>query len=238
VPKKIAQFYPADIDPINYPGIIHRGTKITRLLFGEIRAMDDERTYTTFAGERLIVSADLKTMLLRTKEFLDRSANDSVLIFEDQTGQQVDFDFRGTPDEVLERAEVVKTRTGPGRPRLGVISREVSLLPRHWEWLERQPSGISAALRRLVDEARKRAPSKERARLVREAASQFMWAMAGNLPGFEEASRALFAKDHGRFEHLISGWPEDIRKHLSRLVQESARLEGADTVPDLRSVEG
>src|SRR4051812_9991028 len=99
--------------------------------------MDGERTYTAFAGERLIVSADLETMLLRTKEYLDGRGDDRILIFEDQTGQQVDFDFRGTPAEVLARAVPGKPRTGPGRPKLGVISREVSLLPRHWDWLER-----------------------------------------------------------------------------------------------------
>jgi hypothetical protein len=158
------------------------------------------------------------------------------LIFEDQTGRQVDFDFRGTSDEVLERVTAVGTRTGPGRPKLGVISREVSLLPRHWDWLEQQPQGISGALRRLVDEARKREPGKERARLAREAASKFMWAMAGNLPGFEEASRALFAKDQERLEQLIRNWPEDIRRHLLRLVQESVRLESADVSSDAQSV--
>jgi len=198
--------------------------------------MDEERTYTTFAGARLIVSADLQTMLRRTKAYLDGDGGDRVLIFEDQTGRQVDFDFRGTPDEVVERVETVKPRTGPGRPKLGVISREVTLLPRHWDWLEQQPNGISAALRRLVDDARKRQPGMERARLVREAASKFMWSMAGNLAGFEEASRALFAKDHERFEELIQDWPEDIRKHLSRLVQESMQSECADLNPDSASV--
>ncbi len=190
--------------------------------------MDDVRTYTSFAGVRQIVSADLKTMLLQTKEYLDRDEGDSVLIFEDQTGRQVDFDFRGAPQEVVDRVEASKARPGPGRPKLGVISREVSLLPRHWEWLEQQPQGISAALRRLVDEARKREPGKERARLAREAASRFMWAMAGNLPDFEEASRALFAQDQGRFEELIRDWPEDIRAHLVRMVLETWPLEGAD----------
>ncbi len=197
--------------------------------------MEDERTYTAFAGERLIVSGSLETMLLRAKEYLDGDAGDRVLIFEDQTGRQVDFDFRGTPEEVLERGASGKPRTGPGRPKLGVISREVSLLPRHWDWLEQQPQGISAALRSLVEEARKREPGKEAARIAREAASKFMWAMAGNLPGFEEASRALFAKDRELFEGLIRDWPEDIRRHLTRLVGESMRLETADTPPETRS---
>jgi uncharacterized protein len=173
-------------------------------------------TYTAFARQSRIASGALKEMLLETKTFLERGGVEPVFIFEDQTGRQVDFDFRGTSDEVLERAAPTR-RTGPGRPRLGVVSREVSLLPRHWDWLEQQPNGISAALRRLVDEVRKRAPSEERARLAREAAGRFMTAMAGNLPGYEEASRALFAKDHERFTHLIAAWPEDVRLHLERL---------------------
>lgn len=164
-------------------------------------------------------------MLLRTKEHLDRGGSELVLIFDDQTGQQIDFNFQGTLDEVLERAAPAKSRIGPGRPKLGVVCREVSLLPRHWDWLEQQPQGISAALRRLVEEARKREPGKQRSRRARAAASKFMWAMGGNLPGFEEASRALFAADQQRFEELIHDWPEDIRTHLEHLVQESVRLE-------------
>jgi hypothetical protein len=47
------------------------------------------------------------------------------LIFHDQTGKQVDFDLRGSIREVLERVAPKPVRTGPGRPRLGVTSREV-----------------------------------------------------------------------------------------------------------------
>lgn len=194
--------------------------------------MDEEQTYSAFAGDKLIAAGDLRAMLVQAKAYLDRGVADPVLIFEDWTGRQVDFNFRGTPDEVLERATPAKERAGRGRPKLGVVSREVSLLPRHWEWLEQQPQGISAAVRRLVDEARKRDPGREQARIAREAAGKFMWAMAGNLPGFEEASRALFAKDHDRFEHLIRDWPEDIRAHVLRMVRESARLEAAGAAGD------
>ena len=189
----------------------------------------DEATYTAFGGDRLIVSGGLKTMLLRTKEHLDLGAGDPVLIFEDRSGRQVDFDFRGTPEEILGRVEAARPRPGPGRPKLGVVSREVSLLPRHWDWLESQSGGISAALRRLVDEARKREPGRERARLAREAASRFMGAMAGDRPGFEEASRALFAGDHRVASRCSSGgWPDDIRAHLERLVADAALDSSAD----------
>jgi uncharacterized protein len=197
--------------------------------------MENNRTYTVFASDRLVVSGALKTILLQTKEYLDRSGADPVLIFDDQTGKQVDFDFRGSPEDVLSRlathplfaksGEEGKPRTGPGRPKLGVVCREVSLLPRHWEWLEQQPNGISAALRRLVEEARKHEPGKQRASLARDAASRFMSAMAGNLPGFEEALRALYARDQDRLMELVRDWPPDIRNHTEQMVQESERLE-------------
>jgi hypothetical protein len=193
-----------------------------------------DRTYTAFAGQRMIVTGDLETMVLRTKDHLDAGADEPVLIFEDRTGRQVDFDFRGTPEDVVARlahhplfkpspAQGV-TQKGPGRPNLGVVCREVSLLPRHWEWLGRQPGGSSAALRRLVDEARKRVGGRERAREARDAAGRFMWVMAGNLPGFEEATRALYAGDRMRLDGLTNGWPPDIRDHLRRLLDEAARL--------------
>ncbi|WP_337176040.1 DUF2239 family protein [Paludisphaera sp.] len=187
--------------------------------------MEDKRTYTAFAGEHLVGTGGLRAMLGKVKAYLDDGGEDRVLIFEDQTGRQVDFDFRGTPQEVLDRADPGGPRTGPGRPKLGVVAREITLLPRHWEWLERQPSGASAALRRLVDEARRREPGRERARVAREAASKVMWAMAGDLPNFEEASRALFGSDLARFEKLIAAWPKDLRKHLARLVREAAAME-------------
>ena len=148
------------------------------------------------------------------------------MIFEDQSGKQVEFDFSGSSDEMLEREAPPQTpRSGPGRPKLGVISREVSLLPRHWDWLEQQSPGISGALRRLVDEARKREPGKQRARIAREATAKVMGSMAGDLPGFEEASRALYGKNQKRFEELIRGWPKDVRKHLLKMARESVRLE-------------
>ena len=173
-----------------------------------------ETTYTAFVGEKRIASGRLAAVLESAREH--RGAKRTLLLFDDLTGRQVDFDLRGSLEEVLARAEG-RERTGPGRPKLGVVSREVSLLPRHWDWLEAQPNGISAALRRLVDEARKRAPEAERARAARDAASRFMWAMAGNLPDFEEASRALFADDRARFTELTRRWPKDVRAHVVRM---------------------
>ena len=111
-------------------------------------------------------------------------------------------------------------RRAQRRPKLGVISREVSLLPRHWDWLEQQPNGASAALRKLVDQARKLEPGEQRARLATDAAGRFLSAMAGNLPGYEEATRALYSRDRDRLEELIGEWPQDIRIHVQWLVQD------------------
>ena len=186
--------------------------------------MDEPRSYTAFAGHDRLCRGDLAAALRATKAHADAVPDERILLFEDWSGRQVDFDLRGTADEVVARAEPPILPAGRGRPRLGVVSREISLLPRHWEWLELQPQGISAAVRRLVDEARKREPGKERARRARDATSRFMWAMAGDLPDFEDASRALFAGDRPRLSRLIDGWPPAIRRHIDELVDESERF--------------
>lgn len=154
-------------------------------------------------------------MLRRTRERLDRGQSDEMLlIFQDQTGKQVDFDLRGSIQDVLDRVAPKPVRTGPGRPRLGVTSREISLLPRHWEWLETQPNGASATLRRLVDEARKRDSGASQSRAAIDATGRVMTAIAGNLPGFEEAYRALYARDPVKLEQQVRAWPQDVREYL------------------------
>lgn len=178
-------------------------------------------SYSAFSGDRLIAFGSLADVLGAAKAHIDTSEDPQLLIFEDRTGRQLDFDFRGSLADVLTRALPPPERTGPGRPKLGVVSREVSLLPRHWEWLEQQPQGISGSLRRLVEEARKLNPGEQRARKGREALNKFMTAIAGNRPNYEEATRALFAPDYARFEELTADWPEDIRAHLTRVLEDS-----------------
>jgi uncharacterized protein len=197
--------------------------------------MDTKPTFTAFAGDRLVATGDITTVLQKTKQRVDGGETAPILIFEDRTGRQIDFDIRGTQEEAVSRLAShplfagpdadTRPRSGPGRPNLGVVCREVSLLPRHWEWLSGQRGGASATIRRLVDEARKTGGPRERARAARDAAGKFMWSMAGNLPGFEEASRALYAGDYERLAGLAAGWPGDIRRHLERMVGEAARLE-------------
>jgi hypothetical protein len=187
-------------------------------------------TYIAFEGDRRIASGDLRDVVRAAKERLDRRRDASILIFDDTTSGPIDIDFRGCIDDVLARlpettiapiaedAAVAGPR-GPGRPKLGVVAREVTLLPRHWEWLAQQSGGASVALRRLVDEARRAGEDKDRIRLAQEAAYRFMSTMAGNKPHYEDAIRALFADDPARFEELIAEWPADVRKHTARLAE-------------------
>src|SRR5579863_3504261 len=157
---------------------------------------------TAFSGSKRIATGDLQVVAVKAKAVLDRDKWAQVLIFDDVTSQVVEVDFRGTADDVSRRIEERGAETvasapdearGPGRPKLGVVAREVTLLPRHWEWLASQPGGASAALRRLVDEARHSSQDKDRRRRALESAYRFVSAMAGNEAGFEEAVRALFA---------------------------------------------
>jgi uncharacterized protein len=138
-------------------------------------------------------------------------------VFDDETGKQTDFNLSGSRDEVLKRAGQKPEPGGPGRPRLGVVSREVTLLPRHWEWLEMQPHGASAAIRRLIEEARKNETGEMRRQRAIQAAGRFLSAMAGDYAGYEEASRALYRGEEARFAQLISGWPKDVRNYALRL---------------------
>lgn len=169
-------------------------------------------TYTAFIGHTMLATGPIESVVLKLK-----GAGEAALVFEDSTGKQLDFDLRGEDDEVLARlAEDPRFAKKAGRPKLGVVSREVSLLPRHWEWLEKQPGGASGSLRRLVEDARKAAGNGNREAI--DAAGRFMWALAGNLPHFEDASRALYARDRQRLTELMAEWPADVRDHVERLL--------------------
>ena len=189
------------------------------------------RTYTAFSGTGRIAHGSLSDVAVRSKRLLDRVEAPQLLIFDDSTGAVVEIDLHGTDAEVTERArrrdpavpapERPTAPRGPGRPRLGVVAREVTLLPRHWEWLNRQPGGASVALRKLVEEARRDAGGPDRIREARETTYRYISAMAGNEPGFEEATRALFASRRDDFEAHSAGWPKDVRDHAARLAAPS-----------------
>jgi hypothetical protein len=80
--------------------------------------------------------------------------------------------------------------------------------------LAAQPGGASAALRRLVDEARRDRDGAEALRQARETLYRVMTILAGDLPHYEDAARALFAGDTPRLSSLADGWPDDIRAYL------------------------
>jgi uncharacterized protein len=181
--------------------------------------MQSGETFTAFLGQDLLASGSLETVLRRVKAKFDENISLLPFIFEDRTGRQLDVDLRGSVTEVLARALPVKAANGPGRPKLGVVSREVSLLPRHWSWLEQQSNGASAALRRLVEDAMQRDLDRQQVSLAKDAAFRFMSAMAGNLPGYEEVVRALYVENDGNFHKQMENWPVDIRMHILGLTQ-------------------
>jgi len=189
-------------------------------------------TYTAFAGDRRLASGPLE----RVAEVLATlPAGPLPLVFDDATGRIAEFDLRGGPAaaaaEFRARAEPTPSaappRAGRGRPRLGVVAREVTLLPRHWDWLATQPGGASAALRRLVETARAQSGAADTARGARDAAYRVMHALAGDRPGFEAASRALFAGDLAALGPLARAWPADVADYVLRLAAPASR--GSDT---------
>ena len=187
---------------------------------------DSAPNCTAFVGKKCIASGDLRHVVRKSKEMIDSDEHAQILIFDNTTSDIIEVDFRGAVNDVLRRisgsagglAQSVEPESrGPGRPKLGVIAREVTLLPRHWEWLASQSGGASVTLRRLVELARKENQGKDRLRQAREAAYRFLSAMAGDFPGFEEAARALFAGDGDRFMKIVKPWPRDVREHAVKL---------------------
>jgi hypothetical protein len=186
-------------------------------------------SFTAFLGPNWLASGPLAEVAIAVMKASSIAAAPPIIIFDDASGRPIDLDLRGTEREIVARLpqpappettadeSVASEPRGRGRPKLGVVAREVTLLPRHWDWLATQPGGASVALRKLVEEARRSGSDRDRSRAARDAAYHFMSTMAGNLPNFEEASRALFADDRRRFAGLIAGWPDDVRDHVVKL---------------------
>ncbi|MFG1424672.1 DUF2239 family protein [Roseixanthobacter glucoisosaccharinicivorans] len=179
--------------------------------------------FIAFAGARRFAEGSASEVAAAVKRLQLEDETQEVLTFDLETAHPVDFDLRGTPEDVAARYAVppappeAEPARGPGRPKLGVVAREVTLLPRHWEWLAAQPGGASVALRKLVEAARRDQSAPARRRAAQDAAYRFMSALAGNLSQFEEALRAFYAGDAAGFAKLTAAWPEDIRTHAHRL---------------------
>lgn len=203
--------------------------------------MDQGVRWSAFQGYTMVSNGPPRVVALEVKELVTRGHEGSLLVFDRGTGVQVDIDLRGSSDDVARWVEAQgfgengagaswaatdaeaagastapgtaesAVRRAPGRPRLGVVSREITLLPRHWDWLNTQSGGASAAIRRLVDDAKVRLSDQDRQRTAKDRTYRFMSSIGGNLPGFEEATRALFANDSQAFQLHLEGWPGDVR---------------------------
>ncbi len=198
---------------------------------------------TAFQGTSRLASGPLAEVALAVRAAMDASPASSFLTFDDATGKVIDLDLRGSAGEIVARLEQRgrpeadaagapagtaepddKLGRSRGRPRLGVVAREVTLLPRHWEWLALQPGGASQALRRLVDEARRGDGGRSQTRVAQAAAYAFMSAMGGDFPGFEEATRALFAGDRHRFAEHMQAWAPDVRSFAVTLMEAASAV--------------
>ncbi len=179
-------------------------------------------TYTAFlAGHRLATGPlhEVAVAVLRAQQTHPEA---HPLVFSDASGQSADLDLRGSEDAIEARYTVaapIPAPKGRGRPKLGVVAREVTLLPEHWDWLAAQPGGASVALRKLVHEARRHGGERDRMRQARDRAYHAMSTLAGNLAGFEEASRALFAGDHERLVAQMAAWPQDVQAYVLQLAE-------------------
>ena len=201
--------------------------------------------YIAFEDQHRLALGSLQEVALAVKAASEARPLARILVFHARSSELIDFDCRGTPQEMLLRLadtpagqaaqacppsvtlppatavaeESPVASVGPGRPRLGVVAREVTLLPRHWAWLSSQPGGASVALRKLVEQAKKSSQQQDKVREAQEASYRFMSAMAGSLAGFEEAARALFAGDQTGFGVLIAAWPPELITHLRHLAE-------------------
>ncbi len=185
---------------------------------------------TAFSGPQRIASGELRHVAMKAKQAFDLHPDRPVLVFDDADGRAVEVPLELPAADLLRllaqpqlaaSTDAAPAPRRPGRPKLGVVAREITLLPRHWDWLAAQPGGASVALRRLVEEARKVSSGDDRRRAAQEATFRFMQAMAGDQPGFEEASRALFAGDVSRFEEHVARWADDVRDHATWLATDA-----------------
>ncbi len=194
--------------------------------------MHSSPTLTAFSGAHYIASGTLRVLAPAIKAVVERDPQSQILIFDDRSGAQIDLNLHGTVEEVLRRlppeeeemipeAPEAAAPRSPGRPKLGVVAREITLLPRHWEWLAGQPGGASVVLRKLVEQAQRDNKDADRQRMARDASYRFMSALAGDLPGFEEASRALFAGKAEQFHACVADWPHDVREYAKKMAAPS-----------------
>ena len=197
-----------------------------------------------FSNGQCVAEGNPEQAVSCLKSFFDRKPERELLILDAVTSRTVELDLRDSPTTILanqfrpaltkqdtandsqhsgaedaENAENAEKKRGRGRPKLGVVSREVTLLPRHWDWLSSQPGGASVVLRRLVEEARNNSVEQDQQRAAQDSAYQFMTVVAGNEQGYEEAIRSLYAGDLGKLQEILKNWPADVARHAVSLAE-------------------
>ena len=196
-------------------------------------------TFAAFAGVELLAHGPLAIVAAAARQKAQQGGCDRVVVYRDETGRVVEMDFSKPLEEILAAVEPcdapptdsgegdAQKSPGPGRPKLGVVAREVTLLPAHWDWLASQSGGASAVLRRLVVKAMRENRQADQERAVREAAHRFLWDMAGNLPGFEEASRQFYRNDVEQMRQIMGSWPAGVRTYAEQFL---TRLEAVKQI--------
>ena len=179
-------------------------------------------THTAFLEGRRLTAGPLYEVAVAVLRAQQAHPEGQLLVFSNASGQSADLDLRGGEEAVAARytlAVPTQVPKGRGRPKLGVVAREVTLLPEHWDWLAAQPGGASVALRKLVHEARRNGGNRNRTRQAHDRAYHAMSTLAGHLAGFEEASRALFAGDYERLVAQMATWPKDVQAYVQQLAE-------------------
>src|ERR1700760_4288299 len=121
--------------------------------------MDSMGHFTAFAGHRRVASGPLGEVALAIKHLETQRSTQPVthppiLIFDDTSGRSIDIDLRGTDEETLARLPRTELSSetdtpaasgprGRGRPKLGVVARAATPLPRHWDWIWSPPTGAA-----------------------------------------------------------------------------------------------
>ena len=192
---------------------------------------NNQHRFTAFSGDHVLAKGDLDTVARTCKAARDEGA-ELIRIFDDRSGTPVDLALDGTVQEVADRIAWLQAYMavegqpdsaprGRGRPKLGVVAKEVTLLPRHWAWLDGQRGSASATLRRLVDEARKANKETDKIQKSQDVTYRFMNDLVGNAPSFEEAIRALYGGDQLRFEAETAHFPDDVRDYARILARDA-----------------
>jgi uncharacterized protein len=187
-----------------------------------------------FIGNDRITQGSPHVVIHAVHAIVGVQGENNLLLFDAVTSARIDIDWRTDLLTILkqyatEHVEITDNSASEnpaprqaGRPKLGVVAREITLLPRHWEWLSTQTGGASVTLRKLVEQAQRQSKNADQRRLAQESTYRFMSTMAGNNVGFEEATRALFAGDMGKLRAIVASWPSDVARHCLHLAQTSA----------------